>query len=289
MTGRVLVLGGTGVLGPEVCRALLAGGAEVHAFNRGLHPDRLPEGVTLWRGDRRRSEDLRGLWRVRPDAVVDTAGWFSETLPEILETFLGQARIYVLVSSVAVYSGGGRLPRTEESATGPHPVWGELGLEKRRCEEAVERASTRGLPGVVLRLAHLYRPAEPGSREGRLAALLAAGREIAVPDAGEARLQFVEAGDVALLCGRLACAPLPPARCYNVAAEEIWTIRQWIAETARRAGVRPVLRFLPFDGRERSRFLYWPGDVVVDPGRLARDLGFRPRSPLAATPQEILQ
>jgi len=286
MKHRILVLGGTGLLGPEVCRVLRLGGGEVLAFNRGAHRNRLPEGVDLMCGDRRRLEDLGTLSRVEADVVVDTAGWYPETLPDLLSLLLGRTRLYVFVSSIAVYCAGGEAPLSEEAPLGKHPVWGDVGQIKQEGEKAVTAARAQGLPVVVLRLAHLC-SADPAGREARLASLLRNGAEILVPDDGAARLQFVKVHDVACLCQRLAYAPSPPSPCYNVAAEENWTIRGWIEAAARHTGHSATLRFLPFNREERQRFLYWPGNVVVDGSRLARELGFRPRPPRFPVSQEV--
>ena len=69
---RVLVVGGTGFIGPRVVRRLVDGGREVAVFHRGRKEADLPEGVERVRGDRRKLGEHAGeLRRLAPDVVLD--------------------------------------------------------------------------------------------------------------------------------------------------------------------------------------------------------------------------
>lgn len=287
MSGRVLVLGGTGSLGPPLCRALLARGHGVQAFNRGSRPERLPRGVEHLPGDRRKVGGLETLRRASARTVIDTAGWYPETLPAVLGLLAGIDR-YVLVSSIAVYPGGSPLPVDEDAATGPNPVWGRIGEIKRRCESACIRAAGLGLPVTILRPAHLLGEDPAASREAQLAELLRAGRAVMVPGHGDARLQFTAVADLVETCLKLVDdEPDPPSCRYNVCAGQIWTIRGWIEHVADQLKIVARLKRAPFEWCIRHRFLYWPGDVVVSAARLRGDLGVVPRSASAYLLEEL--
>src|SRR5438445_12344502 len=98
---RILLLGGTGFLGPHLVENARARGHTVTLFNRGkTHPELFPE-VEKLRGDRNGQLDaLRGRsW----DAVIDTSGY----VPRIVKMSAGllskQVQQYVFTSSISVY------------------------------------------------------------------------------------------------------------------------------------------------------------------------------------------
>lgn len=72
-TKRVLILGGTGYIGPHIVRAFLARGHTVTLFNRGkTHTELFPELEKL-RGDR--DGHLEALANRSWDAVIDPSGF----------------------------------------------------------------------------------------------------------------------------------------------------------------------------------------------------------------------
>jgi 2'-hydroxyisoflavone reductase len=98
---RVLVLGGTGFLGPAYVQASRARGHRVAVFNRGKGTTDLPADVERLVGDR--SRDLEAIQRRDWDAVIDVAAY-----EPLWVRLLGQAigdRVghYTYVSSIAVY------------------------------------------------------------------------------------------------------------------------------------------------------------------------------------------
>ena len=288
MGERVLVLGGTGSVGPPLCRALLARGYEVQAFNRGSRLERLPVGVEHLPGDRRAVSGLDELRRVTAHTVIDTAGWYPETLPAILEILAPRIKRYLFISSIAVYPGASALPLDEDATTGANRAWGPIGETKIRCESACRRAAALGLPVTILRPAHLLGGDPATSREAQLAALLASGRPITLPGDGEARLQFTGVADLTAICLEISDDNRQAvSSSYNVCAQDIWTIREWVTFLAGRLGITPRLDLQVFDWRRRHRFLYWPGDVVASGRRLRRELGVSPRPALAFLPTEF--
>lgn len=73
---RVLVTGGSGFIGRNVCRRLLNDGAAVRSLTRGTDQramDCFPEDVDVWRGDLTDSDSIGGL-AFGADAVIHCAG-----------------------------------------------------------------------------------------------------------------------------------------------------------------------------------------------------------------------
>lgn len=278
---QVLVLGGGGLLGPRLCSALLRRGYAVHCFNRGRSAPRIPAGVRLWRGDRTDPYDIRILADVPADVVIDTTAWYGATLPAILSSVLGRASLYVFMSSIAVYAPApGRL-LTEDSPAGCNPAWGPIGAEKRRCEEACLNAAAKSAASVVvLRLAHLFIPDDPDSREGRLRSSLRNAETVRVPGDGGSCLQFVDGWDVTDAClqaierrGRVRSGV------FNIAGRTVWTIVSWVQAWSRTTGMPARIQHEKFEWGRRREFLYWPGDVAVSAEAIERELAINLRDP----------
>lgn len=85
MSKRVLILGGTGILGQVLCNYLLNANYEVMMFNRGLHKNVYEQAIVI-KGERRKRVDIEKLKDIQVDAVIDTMGWYSETLNNIFES-----------------------------------------------------------------------------------------------------------------------------------------------------------------------------------------------------------
>src|SRR5438128_7627045 len=67
---RILILGGTGFIGPHQVRYALARGHKVTLFNRGRRPKEWPEAVEELTGDRE-TGDLKALEGREWDACID--------------------------------------------------------------------------------------------------------------------------------------------------------------------------------------------------------------------------
>lgn len=155
---RVLILGGTGFIGPHMVREALRRGHQVALFNRGRTNATLFPDLELIKGDRGGSLD--GLEDRRFDAVIDNSGYVPrhvENSSRILSANVGQ---YVFISTVSVYesfarandedSPLGRLDdESVEEVTGT--TYGPLkALCERRVRESVgEERATILRPGYI--------------------------------------------------------------------------------------------------------------------------------------------
>jgi 2'-hydroxyisoflavone reductase len=197
---RILVLGGTGFLGPCIVRAARARGHMLTLFNRGkTNPGLFPEVETIL-GDRRTDIDrLRGReW----DAVVDT--WVLlprsvRAMTELLRDHVGQ---YLFVSTISVYKlGRAAAPIDEQSPTLPEPseTPKQIGPEAYGgLKAAAERAVEAGMPGRAtnIRAGVLVGPGDPSDRFLYWPLRLARGGEALVPGAPDDRMTFVDVRDL---------------------------------------------------------------------------------------------
>ena len=196
---KLLILGGTAFLGPELVEAARARGHTVTLFNRGkTNPGLFPDLEKL-HGDRDGQLDaLRGrTW----DAVLDTSGYVPRIVRQSAELLAPSVGRYLFVSTISVYAEGVKAPITESTAlaTAPDPrsedVRAHYGALKALCERAVEAA----MPGRALsvRPGLIVGPTDPTDRFTYWPVRLARGGEVLAPGDGLDPVQFVDVRDLA--------------------------------------------------------------------------------------------
>ncbi len=201
----LLILGGTGHLGPATVRAALARGHSMTLFNRGkTNPHLFPELEKL-RGDRH--DDLVALEDRHWDAVIDTSAYVPSHV-HATASMLGEqgARQYVLLSTVGVYADHGIPYADEESPaieltdevvatmTTIRESLANYGGMKRRCETVAEEA----MPGqvTVIRPGLLIGPEDRSDRFTYWTVSTARGGEVLAPGDGSDPIQFVDVRDL---------------------------------------------------------------------------------------------
>ena len=110
---RVLLIGGSGFIGPHVVTELLRGDHDVIVFHRGK--TRVPARVREIVGDRRRLPDFASSLRAAaPDIVVDMVLSSAGQARATIDVFQGVARRVVALSSMDVYRACGVLHQLED-------------------------------------------------------------------------------------------------------------------------------------------------------------------------------
>jgi 2'-hydroxyisoflavone reductase len=105
----LLILGGTGFLGPQQVEYALARGHKVTLFNRGhkdaaLYGDRVE--VLIGDRDTKTGAGLSALEGARRwDAVIDNSGYLPRHVRDAAQLLKGRVRRYLFVSTVAAYEG----------------------------------------------------------------------------------------------------------------------------------------------------------------------------------------
>lgn len=202
----ILILGGTGFLGPHVVERALERGHGVTLFNRGrTDPQRFAHLEQL-RGDR--DHDLDALRGRRWDAVIDTSGYVPRHVrgpAELLADAVGQ---YLFVSTCSVYPELGAAPIDETSRLAEiadptiERVDGETyGALKVLCERAAEAA----LPGrtTIVRPGLIVGPGDDSDRFGYWPRRVARGGEVLAPGDPRWETQFSDVRDLAAFLVRL--------------------------------------------------------------------------------------
>lgn len=97
---NILVLGGTGFMGPHVIRTLVADGHLVTVFARGNLRPELPTDVQCVTGDYKKLPEYRDQFhRLAPEVVLDMIPITEQDALNVVATFRGIARRLVVASS----------------------------------------------------------------------------------------------------------------------------------------------------------------------------------------------
>jgi len=294
-----LVVGGTGPTGPPLVDGLLARGYEVTLFHTGRHE--LPDGPDIphLHGDPFDGDSIAAtLGERRFDVVVATYGRVR-LLAEHLAARCGH---FLVVGGTPVYDGyvnpndrhptGMDLPVREDR----HPLVspddrrtsGYRTAPIRRTEDAVFALGAQGaFDATYLRYPTIYGPRNPHAWEWTVVRRVLDGRPwMILSDDGRGIHSRAGARNAAhaILCAvdhREAAA----GKAYNVADDDLVSIRQWAEVVAEYAGGGLAFRSLPGElpspGWAVIAFGYQgTPSCVLDTTRLREDLGYRDVQPL---------
>ncbi|MBL8130597.1 MAG: epimerase [Anaerolineae bacterium] len=200
---KILVLGGSVLVGRHIVEAALAAGHEVTLFNRGrTHVELFPE-VEKLRGDRdsRVGEGLTALRGRRWDAVIDVNGYVPRIVRDSAELLAEAVDHYVYVSTISVY-GSPLPPHSAETApleTMDDPTSEDVPAHYGALKALCERAAEDALPGrtLSLRLGLVSGAHDPTDRVTYWVWRMAQGGEIFAPASPESPFQTIDARDIA--------------------------------------------------------------------------------------------
>ncbi len=283
---HVLLLGGTGFVGPPVVRELDRVGHEVTIFHRGEHEAALPRTVRHVHGAFADLEaHLEGLLALNPDVVVDMTPYTAEDVGRI-RLFAGRVQHAVVVSSQDVYVAFGRAWRTEPGPYVPTPLTEESPLRRVVIDPAydkvgVERAAAalEGLPATILRLPAVHGPGDGQHRLYGYIRRMDDNRPAIVLDEALCGWRWTR-GYVEDMGRAIALAAVDArarGRVYNVAYEHVLTEREWVQAIAAVHGWSGEIVCVPtaeLPEPMRANF-DTAQDFAVDSRRIRSDLGYR--------------
>jgi nucleoside-diphosphate-sugar epimerase len=300
---RILIIGGTGFIGPFVVRDLVDQGHEVAVFHRGNAQPTLPDSVRRIVGDRNDLAAQRSTFeRFAPDVVLDFLLSDGRQAQALMDTIRGLTGRVVAISSQDVYRAYEvllkktpgplqKLPITEESElrTLLHPYdraqlrrsqaafsWVTEEYDKIPVERIV--LGEGGLSGTVLRLPMVYGPGDPLHRsfamlkrmdDGRAAILIQEDFAKFIPPRG-----YVE--DVAAAIALATVSGRASGKIYNIASEQAFSELEWALKIGDIVGWKGSLVPVPADkipGHLRmpvNAEQHW----IVSSKRIRNELGF---------------
>lgn len=204
-TGRtLLILGGTGFIGPHLTEAALARGWTVTHFNRGRRDPDGVENVETLIGDRK--GQLDALRDRKWDAVVDNTGYIPKYVKMSAELLAPNTGYCLYISSISAYASFAT-PNDEDSATGVLDDVEEeeitettYGPMKALCEQHTRAAY--GERCSIVRPGYIVGPLDPTDRFTYYPVRVAQGGEMAVPGTPDDPVQVIDVRDlVAFMLG----------------------------------------------------------------------------------------
>lgn len=212
---RILILGGTGFIGPSEVRYALNRGHKVTTFNRGKsHPHELPPEVEQLIGDR--NGKLDALKNRQWDVVIDDPTTLPAWVRDASQVLKGNVDRYVFISTISVYADASK--GVDESAPvakyeGPdafketlealkasgYKTYGPL---KALSEKEVEK----WFPGqaLIIRPGLIVGPRDPTDRFTYWLVRVARGGDVLAPGTPNDPVQFIDARDLAEWTVRMA-------------------------------------------------------------------------------------
>ncbi len=214
---RVLILGGTGFIGPHFVNALRDAGHKLTLFNRGKrNPGMFPDVETLT-GDRHGQVDaLKGRdW----DVVIDNSGYLPKDVKLTADLLKGHTGYYLYISSISAYADLS-IPGTSEDSKlaelkdpDTEDIGAHYGALKAACEQVVEK--TYGTACSIVRPSYIVGPGDTTDRFTYWPVRVARGGEMLAPGTARDPIQFIDVRDLADFV-KLCVEQRTPGR-YNAA------------------------------------------------------------------------
>jgi 2'-hydroxyisoflavone reductase len=216
---RILILGGTGFLGPKTIDAALARGHSVTIFNRGkreklqpltqkvehLYGNRDPKLPADEANPEGSPVGLAQLEGKQWDVVIDNSGYFPRLVEASAKLLAPSAERYIFISSISAYAdnpaaGGDETTKLAELADPAVEKMGDAfenyGGLKVLCERAVTAAFGAERSAIV-RPGYIVGPGDPTDRFTYWPARIAEGGEVLAPGSPDDPLQWIDVRDLA--------------------------------------------------------------------------------------------
>jgi 2'-hydroxyisoflavone reductase len=200
---KILILGGTGFLGPTTVTAAAERGHEITLFNRGrTRPGLFPNIETLL-GDRDpdKGEGLNALRNRKWDVVIDNSGYFPRQVSGSAKLLAPNARQYIFISSISAYADNSaeNQDETAKLATTNEPNVEKIteqsfGPLKVLCEKAAAEAFPRG--ATIVRPGYIVGPDDPSGRFTYWPVRLDRGGEVLAPGSPNDPVQIIDVRDL---------------------------------------------------------------------------------------------
>jgi nucleoside-diphosphate-sugar epimerase len=298
---KLLIIGGTGFVGPSTVSHLIQAGHNVTVFHRGRTAT--PPGAEQMIGDHHQLAGYHAEFARRNfDVVIDfilSSGRQAQTL---MQTFRGIARRVVALSSMDVYRAMGiihgtetgplqELPLTEESELrrnrntySPEAMkrvqqvypWADDEYDKIPVEQAV--LDDPELSGTVLRLPMVYGPGDPLHRFHYILKRMDDGRPSIIfsDDVAAWRTPRGYVENVGAAIALAATSDQALGRIFNICEQECFSELDWARKIAAAVGWRGEFIVLPRD--KAPRHLVMPSRVeqhlAGSSERIRRELGY---------------
>ncbi|MFL6618730.1 MAG: NAD-dependent epimerase/dehydratase family protein [Povalibacter sp.] len=196
---KILILGGTGFIGPHFVKALRDHGHALTLFNRGKRaPDMFPDIETLI-GDR--NGQIDALKNRDWDVVIDDSGYLLKHVRLTTELLKDHTQYYLYISSISAYADF-KTPNIDEDYAlaelkdpETEEIMANYGGLKAGCEKIVEAAF--GQRCSIVRPTYIVGPGDHTDRFTYWPVRVSRGGEMLVPGSASDPMQFIDVRDLA--------------------------------------------------------------------------------------------
>lgn len=288
---NILIIGGSRFVGCHLTKRLLEDGHQVTLFNRGLTVDDFGSNVRRIRGDRSNHQDFyERLSGEQFDVVVDMIAYKAEDSQSAVETFRNHVDHFIHISTAYVYvvTRDWPCPLKEKDfdralstkTTETEGIW-DYSTNKRQCEAVLLDAfNNSGFPITILRP-----PIIIGERDYTLRAhsyflRIQDGGLLLMPDGGLNAFTHIYQGDIVHTIASNLKNPVSFGRAYNLAQEEILTLRSFVRRASAIMGKTVKLVDIPSAFLQKTSVgtsfspLFHRKPLVLDLQKAVKDLGY---------------
>ena len=198
----ILVLGGTGFLGPHQIEPALARGHKVTMFNRGvtaagLYGNRVE--TLVGNRDDRINQGLKALAGTRRwDIVIDNSGYIGRHVRDSAELLHGRVGRYLFVSTISAYEleEGGTFGEDSplSRSAGPDDELSGYGPMKAVCDRVVREIY--GNSAIVVRPTYIVGPRDETDRFTYWMDRMSRGGDVLGPPDPDKQFQWIDARDL---------------------------------------------------------------------------------------------
>jgi nucleoside-diphosphate-sugar epimerase len=247
---KVLLIGGTGIIGSGIVKHLLVRGADVTVYSRGRRARALPATVTAIHGDRSERTKFEDCFRrSRYDVVIDLTCFTPADAVSTTRAFGGRCAQLQFCSTVCVY--GPRLPPhvvVDESC--PTEPTSSYGQNKLFCERIFEHGHEQGFFELtIVRPSHTYGPGGPLidqlEIDGTAWDRVVRGLPVLCAGDGLGLWQSTHSDDCGKLFAYAAFNPRTFGQVYNATGDDVLTWREYYRLASAALDARATLVFAP--------------------------------------------
>lgn len=237
---NILIIGGTGFISGRLVEKLLLSGYKIIVLTRGKSIKRLLGNPNLIYETGRRNDEQKLneiLSRYKIDIVYDMIAYKPDESELMVRLFKSKIKRFIHCSTISVYmiSNDVQYPVTEDQDKGKvmeywnrNPFGMSYGINKRKCEEVLWKAHDKNFQVSMIRPTFVCGPNDPTKRDWFWIERILDGKPLLVPGNGEYKFQLVYVEDTAKAFHDLLYNEESVGEAYNVSAEEIITLNDYL-------------------------------------------------------------
>ena len=196
---KILIIGGTRFIGPQILKQCSNGEHEVTVFNRNTRSDFVyPDNVKLIRGDRNNKRDCASISQSYFDVIIDMCAYNSQHIHTI-QNIIGNSKKYIFISTGAVYKARVNYLAKESDLVTLDAHNTDYVNNKIIAERKIQSLSQKwsNIEFLILRPAYVLGRENPFYREQYFFDRILQDKVLSIPPHSNHRNSFVDVRDLA--------------------------------------------------------------------------------------------